>query len=161
MSEQSTKIPAGREPYQVLVFVCKNIKGKIEYLLLKRADLHVWQGVAGGGEDGESPLEAAIRETAEETGLDVSEIQQLPDIKMIPVLDVVDCYLWGKDVTEIPEYAFVAYIKGPVSIALSEEHEEKRWCDCKEAMKLLEWESSRRAIDYIEREVEIVETAEA
>lgn len=40
-----------------------------QYALFRRADAAYWQGVAGGGEAGESPLEAARREAAEEAGM--------------------------------------------------------------------------------------------
>ena len=43
--------------------------GKI--LLTKREDFEVWCLPSGGVEDGESLAEAAIRETKEETGVDV------------------------------------------------------------------------------------------
>jgi ADP-ribose pyrophosphatase YjhB (NUDIX family) len=43
--------------------------GKI--LLTKRDDFHVWCLPSGGVEEGESLAEAAIRETKEETGIDV------------------------------------------------------------------------------------------
>jgi len=39
-----------------------------EYLLMRRENFGVWQWVAGGGEDDETPLEAARRELEEETG---------------------------------------------------------------------------------------------
>ncbi|MGY4745063.1 NUDIX domain-containing protein [Streptomyces sp. B21-108] len=39
-------------------------------MLLRREDMNVWQGVAGGGEVDETPQQAAIRETCEELGLD-------------------------------------------------------------------------------------------
>ena len=44
-------------------------EGKV--LLTKRNDFHVWCLPSGGVEDGESIAQAAIRETKEETGIDV------------------------------------------------------------------------------------------
>src|SRR5688572_645594 len=44
-------------------------QGKI--LLTKREDFEVWCLPSGGVEDGESVVEAAIRETKEETGIDI------------------------------------------------------------------------------------------
>lgn len=59
-----------RAPFQVLAFLCRQRGGQDETLLLKRADLCVWQGVAGGGERDAKPSEAAIREICEETGVE-------------------------------------------------------------------------------------------
>lgn len=133
----------------MLVFLRKRISEQEYYLILKRADLHVWQGVAGGGEDGETPKEAAIRETFEETGIRVDDMKQLSNIVMLSVLDIFDEYLWGANVTEIPEYSFVADIDKDSQITLSHEHEDGRWCDYVEAIERLEWESNKAALREI------------
>lgn len=135
-----------REPFQVLVFLRKHVEGHYRFLLLKRTDMHVWQGVAGGVEDGETPKEAAVRETFEETGVQVNNIRQLSNVAMLSVLDVVGNYLWREAIAEIPEYAFVADIGSDEAINLSCEHEDSRWCDLEEAMGLLEWESNKAAL---------------
>ena len=135
-----------RAPFQVLVFLRRVINDEFEYLLLRRADSGVWQGVAGGGEDDEGPEDAAIRETLEETGVALSALVNLESVSMIPTLDVTDVLLWGDDVTELPEHAFCATVPADVRIILSAEHTESRWCGKDEALKLLEWESNKRAI---------------
>jgi hypothetical protein len=49
-----------RAPFQVLVYPYrKNSNEQIEYALMKRSNEGFWQGIAGGGEDNEKPLEAA------------------------------------------------------------------------------------------------------
>lgn len=135
-----------REPYQVLVFLRRREDGQHKYLLLKRADMHVWQGIAGGGEDGEAPEDAAIRETFEETSISVNEVRRLSSVATLSVLDVVGSHLWGDDIEEIPEYAFVADVSEGIEIALSCEHEDSRWCALEEALGLLEWESNKVAL---------------
>jgi len=54
-------------------YVFRKIEGDIRFLILKRAETkiyeHLWQGVAGKIEPGESAPEAAKRELMEETGL--------------------------------------------------------------------------------------------
>ena len=61
-------------------------------LLTKRDDFHVWCFPSGGVEDGESLAEAAIRETKEETGIDIkltrvigvySRLGGLPDVHAV------------------------------------------------------------------------------
>jgi len=51
--------------------VCVVITEPEKVLLTKRSDFHIWCLPSGGVEDGETVVEAAIRETKEETGLDV------------------------------------------------------------------------------------------
>ena len=74
----------------VAVNVAVLVDGKI--LLTKRDDFQVWCLPSGGVEDGESLAEAAIRETKEETGIDVrltrvigvySRIGGIPDVHAV------------------------------------------------------------------------------
>ena len=111
-----------RAPFQVLVFLRRVADGASEYLLLKRSDMDVWQGVAGGGEGEETPSEAAIRETFEETGVLVLDVIDLESVEMLSVPDVAGYYRWGEEIKTIPEYAFYADIACDVSICISEEH---------------------------------------
>lgn len=51
-----------RAPFQVLILPFRQAAdGDWQYGVLRRSDEY-WQGIAGGGEDGEAPLEAAMRE---------------------------------------------------------------------------------------------------
>lgn len=135
-----------RAPFQVLVFLHRKGKGGSEYLLLRRADMGVWQGVAGGGEKDETPKEAAIREVAEETGIELNGLIDLESASMISVMDVVGEPLWGNDTTEIPEHAFCAVMPVSAQVVLSAEHMEYAWCSKDEALDLLEWESNKHAL---------------
>ena len=74
----------------IAVNVAVLVDGKI--LLTKRDDFQVWCLPSGGVEDGESLAEAAIRETKEETGIDVrltrvigvySRLGGIPDVHAI------------------------------------------------------------------------------
>lgn len=119
--------------------------------MLKRSDLDVWQGIAGGGEGDETPAEAAIRETFEETGVLVPDVIDLESVETLSVLDVAGYYRWGEEITTIPEYSFYADVSSDVSIHLSGEHAEYRWCSLDQALKLLEWDSNKRAIRKVLR----------
>ena len=56
-----------RAPFQVLVLPFRRTGGGgVEFAVLRRRDLGLWQGVAGGGEDGEAPGQAAVREASED-----------------------------------------------------------------------------------------------
>ena len=54
-----------RAPFQILAIPYKIIDGLPLYCVFHRADFDQWQFIAGGGEDDEMPLQAAIR--AEDT----------------------------------------------------------------------------------------------
>ncbi|MFJ7947370.1 NUDIX domain-containing protein [Streptomyces sp. NPDC096354] len=94
-----------------------------------RSDGAYWQGVAGGGEAGESPLQAARREAAEEAGLDSGfELVELDARVTIPVVHVTGEFTWGPDVLVIPEFAFGVRVDTP-ELMLSHEHTEYGWFD--------------------------------
>jgi hypothetical protein len=54
-----TRIDTGHAVFRVLVFPFRRAVDGVVYALFRREDAGYWQGVAGGGEVGESPLEAA------------------------------------------------------------------------------------------------------
>lgn len=114
---------------QILVFLRRHKGEEFEYLLLKRADMGVWQGVAGGGEGDETPIVAAIRETREETGVEISDIVDLRSVAELSVIDVAGCYRWGEDIRIIPEFAFLADVPSDAKIKISCEHTEYLWCN--------------------------------
>lgn len=137
-----------RAPFQVLVFLYRPIaQGSIEYRIFHRQDHDYWQGIAGDGEDVETPLEAAHRETAEEAGLRPSEfvLNQLMSLAMIPAVQFGGL-LWGPAVPVIPEYAFGAKCVGQADVTISPEHVEFRWASYETATSLLKWDSNRTAL---------------
>ena len=50
-----------RAAYNVLVLPFLYDGGNILYCIFKREDLNIWQFIAGGGEEGETPMVAAHR----------------------------------------------------------------------------------------------------
>ena len=73
-----------REPYQILSIPYRVVDGKPLFCIFRRADSSYWQFIAGGGENGETPIEAAKRETFEEIGVEPKNIQQLTCIAHVP-----------------------------------------------------------------------------
>jgi dihydroneopterin triphosphate diphosphatase len=136
-----------RAPYQILVFPYHfGSKGIWKYAIFSRADFDCWQGIAGGGEDDETPLQAACWECAEEAGLDLdSPILALDTVNSIPVNNFKESALWGRDVYVIPEHCFGVDAVGQ-EIHLSEEHKEFRWLPYEEAYKLLTFDGNRTAL---------------
>ncbi|WP_218023328.1 NUDIX hydrolase [Nocardia altamirensis] len=136
----------GRAAYQVLVLPYRHTAQGIRYALLRRADADYWQGISGGGEDDETPLTAARRESAEEAGLvGGHEVVLLDARATIPVVDVTGEFSWGPEVFVIPEYAFSIHVEES-ELRLSEEHTEYRWCTREEAAGLVRWDSNRTAL---------------
>jgi dATP pyrophosphohydrolase len=135
-----------RAPFQVLVFPYrKNLQDQLEFVLLLRADGGFWQGIAGGGEDDETPLEAARRETFEETGIKpTSTIMQLDTVESVPVIEFKDSSLWGEDVFVIPQYCFGVSISHS-EIKLSDEHSEYGWFTYDQAIQLLKFDGNKTA----------------
>lgn len=66
--DQHTKgLIMARAPFQIFVLPFRIVgRERFEYALFKRRDAADWQGIAGGGEDSETPLVAAKREAFEE-----------------------------------------------------------------------------------------------
>ena len=136
-----------RAPYQVLIFpYIKNKQGFLEYAIFRRSDGNYWQPITGGGEKGETPEEAARREIQEEVGITKDcNITALDSKAYIPVIGVTGEYTWGDDVFVIPEYTFGVEVNNK-HLELSEEHEEYRWVNYEEAVKMLKWDSNKNAL---------------
>lgn len=136
-----------RAPIQVLVILYKKEKEEILYCVGLRSSKNIWQFVAGGAEDKETPIEAAIRELSEETGINIKEedLIVLDSKTTIPVVNVTGTYTWGKDVFVIPEYAF-AVDATSFQIKLSNEHTEFKWLEYNKAMDILTYDSNKSAL---------------
>lgn len=141
-----TEAVDGRAAFQVLVLPYREVEGELRFALFRRSDGAYWQGVAGGGEAGESPLQAARREAAEEAGLDGDfEFVELDARATIPVVHVTGELTWGPDVLVIPEFTFGVRVGSP-ELTLSDEHTEYGWFDFDAAMKAVQWDSNRSAL---------------
>jgi dATP pyrophosphohydrolase len=136
-----------RAKFQVLIIpfrICKD--GIPEFAITKRSDMDVWQFVAGGGEDGETQMQAAKREANEEASIPYAcELIRLDSISSIPANNFVAHVEWGKDVYVVPEYSFAVDMTNK-ELKLSFEHTELRWLKYKEAVKLLKWDSNKTAL---------------
>ena len=135
-----------RLPKQVLVIPYKIEKENVKYCVFKRADLDVWQFVAGGQEDFDKTiLDAAKREFFEETGIVPKTIVSLEEYTKIPVVNVVKDFLWGDDVYFSEEFSFAVKIDKE-EIKLSVEHKEYKWLKYDEVRKLLKYDSNKSAL---------------
>jgi len=124
----------------------RTAEAEFEFALFRRADGGWWQGIAGGGEDGETPLDAARREADEEAGLPPDlPVVGLSTVQSVPVTEFRDSHLWGEEVYVIPQYSF-GILAQEAEIALSREHTEVRWMSYDEARRLLQYDGDRTAL---------------
>jgi dATP pyrophosphohydrolase len=133
-----------RAPFQVLVIPFRRTASTLQFAVLKRSDADYWQFVAGGGEDGETPIQAAQRETKEEIGI-TGDFMQLDSASTVPK----DCFAaadsWDENVYVIPEHSFAVHATN-ADICLSPEHTEFQWLAYEQAYRLLNWDSNRNAL---------------
>ena len=135
-----------RAPFQILAIPFRRGTGELLYCVFHRADHDQWQFISGGGEDEETPEEAAVREIQEESGLAVPSLLRLRSVCCIPTDIFPKRYVenWPQDTYVIPEYAFG--FECTDSILLSREHLECVWLTYEEAKARLKWDSNRTAL---------------
>ena len=134
-----------RAPLQVLVLPFRRKAGKLEYAIFRRADDASWQGIAGGGEDLETPVEAARREAEEEAGVPSPvSLYPLHSTSTVPVTCISEDQRkhWPRDLFVLPNHAF-AVDCSEIQLRLSAEHTELQWVVYETAYELLRWESNR------------------
>ena len=117
----------------------------VEYLLLKRAkndSLYpgIWQWVTGSIQEGEKALDAALRESREETGLTANRFWIVPHVTMFyePVHDRIHC-----------SPLLALQVEDGVDPVLSHEHEEFLWVPYAEARRRLVWPGQREGLDMV------------
>jgi dATP pyrophosphohydrolase len=125
---------------EVCIFALED--GAPAFLLLKRSQAEklypgLWQWVSGSVEAGESALDAARRELAEETSLRPEALWTVPHVSVFydPSHDSVN-------LTPV----FAARVAAGSVPALSDEHSEYLWCDYPSALAKLVWPGQREAL---------------
>ncbi len=136
-----------RAPFQILAIPFRKTALKeTQFCVFHRANLDQWQFIAGGGEDDETPTEAAIREISEETGIKTNSIIKLTSMAYIPANVISERHrkYWAKNTYVIPEYHFA--FECVSDIKLSNEHIGSEWLSYKDAMARLTWDSNKTAL---------------
>ena len=113
------------------------------FLVLKRAKTkmyeHIWQGVAGKIEDGETSWEAATRELKEETGL--------APLKIFVADHVSKFYETNGDrINLVPVFGIEVDSE---NVIISQEHCDHKWEDLNGALDLLVWRGQKQAIQVV------------
>ena len=145
-----------REPYQILSIPYRIIDGTPLFCIFHRSDSSYWQFIAGGGENGETPIEAAKRETIEEMGVEPKNIKQLTCIAYVPAEVIAESKRqhWDKNTYVIPEYSFA--FECDSEPLLSNEHSEYKWLTYNETRKLLKWDSNKVAMYEINCKLQLL-----
>lgn len=135
-----------RAPYNILVIPYRWGDNGPEFALFHRSAPPMCQFVAGGGEDGESPADAARRETFEETGIAAADDRWMAlDAKASLPRTAFPHAPWPDSVLVVPEHSF-AVDAGGSAIRLSPEHADQAWAPYAEAWDALTWDSNRVAL---------------
>lgn len=121
----------------------------LEVLLLERADHPgFWQSVTGSQHPGETLRDTAIREVAEETGLDAEKHDLTPwNLQNVFEIYSVWRHRYAPGVTHNTEHVFGLTVPAPVAVTLSpREHLRYEWLPWADAAeRVFSW-SNRRAI---------------
>lgn len=134
-----------RAPFQILAIPFRK-DGGFRYAVMHRSDCDQWQFVAGGGEDEETPLKAAMREIYEETGAKPCKIVELTSMCFVPANVIAQRHrqYWSSDTYVIPEYHFA--FESTSELILSNEHTTFEWLNYDDAMARLTWDSNKTAL---------------
>lgn len=135
-----------RAPFQILAIPYRIVRGSLLYCIFHRSDFDQWQFISGGGEDDETPIQAANREISEESGIVTNNIIELKSMCCIPTDIFPQRHLcnWAADTYVVPEYSFGFNCEN--GIKLSHEHTEYVWLTYEEARTKLKWDSNRTAL---------------
>lgn len=137
-----------RAPFNVLVYPYRlDASGRPRYAIFRRTDDPTfWQGIAGGGEGLETPLQAAKRESLEEAGISESDaFIQLDTVMSVRVSVFKIGDIWPPDLYVIPQYTFGVQIQEEL-LCLSVEHSDYRWLAYTAARDRIRYDGSKTAL---------------
>jgi dihydroneopterin triphosphate diphosphatase len=147
-----------KQPVSVLVLVHTQ---DLRVLLLERADFpEHWQSVTGSCEPGEPLAHAAVRELAEETGIDASAFGGVVDWQQSNDFEIFTQWRhrYPPGTTHNTEHVFGLTVPGPVDVRLNpREHLRHTWLPWREAAaRCFSW-TNRMAIEALPRRAELKE----
>lgn len=145
-----------RAKFQVLVLPFAVTADDVRYCVFKKTDMNFWQFLLGGGENLETPFEAAVRECRDEIGVKDGNFYKLDSTASIPTNCVGERVraAWGADCIVISEYAF-ALKTDERGFALSKEYAEFMWTDYKTALKMLRYGSNQTALYELNERIKL------
>ncbi|HEY6331011.1 MAG TPA: dihydroneopterin triphosphate diphosphatase [Blastocatellia bacterium] len=138
-----------KQPRSVQVVIFADDSGSRRYLLLHRIESHggFWQSVTGSLEPGETAIQAALRETKEETGISAL-VARLIDLRITNVFKIAPQWLprFPPGTVYNEEVCFALAAPESEIVLDHREHDDYMWAGYNESMELVYWESTRRAL---------------
>jgi dATP pyrophosphohydrolase len=133
----------------VEVYLFRRRGRRVEFLLLRRSTRRrtlpgVWQPVTGKRLARERMLDAAMREVREETGFMPRRWWALETMTLYPDVE-------GDAIMALP--LFAAEVDPRRTVRLSREHVAAAWLGAPEAARRVLWETQRRGLAAVRREV--------
>lgn len=133
--QKLTPVPAG-QMQACGVVLYQGTPGSERFLLLRNRKHGTWGFPKGHVDKGEMPIEAALREVQEETGM--KSLQLNESFRQTISYSVVE----GTQTLEKQVTYFLGRVKDK-SLRLSEEHDRHVWADADEAERVLQHENLR------------------
>ena len=132
---------------QVDSYIYQNTDNGIVYLMLKRSPgkyyEHLWQGVAGKIEKGETATETVIRELKEETGMKP---------KRMFAADHIASFYDARNDRILMAPIFGIEVENS-EVQISDEHSEYKWVSFEEALALLTWKGQKEGLRIVHDEI--------
>jgi 8-oxo-dGTP pyrophosphatase MutT (NUDIX family) len=134
--------------------VVRRLRGGWHLAAIRPGGKTVWALPKGLVARGEDPAHTAVREVAEETGVDGKLVEKLGDVRYV--------YTWkGERIFKVVSFFLIRYSRGRLGDlppALAHEVDEARWLPLAEAPRLLAYKGEK---EMAERALEAIMRAEA
>lgn len=136
-----------KRPESVLVLVYTD-NGQV-LLLQRRSPPDFWQSVTGSLEPAETPVQAAVREVREETGLTDITVIDCQRRNRFPIHPAWR-HRYAPAIRENLEHVFRVALTAPCPIQMAQEHTDYRWLPRDEAIQRASSDTDRDALrDYV------------